>query len=76
MRDADRPGEILRRERERAMKQGEKPPIKIAQKQMMTQREKMDEVCYQQCLKFLRDKHQVLVFVHSRNATGQLAREL
>lgn len=34
----------------------------------------MDEVCYQKCVKFLLDKHQVLIFVHSRNATGQLAK--
>jgi len=40
----------------------------------MTQKEMMDEVCYQKCVKFLHDKHQVLIFVHSRNATGQLAR--
>ncbi|KAL3084609.1 hypothetical protein niasHT_035608 [Heterodera trifolii] len=74
VRDSDTPGAVLQREREKAMRRGEKPPTTVSQKQMMTQREKMDEVCFRQCIQFLRDKHQVLVFVHSRNATGVLAR--
>lgn len=89
VRDSDRPGPTptaQQRERERAARRGDKSSsetvggssqaamVPSPQKSMMTQREKMDEVCYQQCIKFLRDRHQVLVFVHSRNATGQLAR--
>ena len=36
----------------------------------------MDEACYDKCADFLRDGHQVLVFVHSRNATFQTAQFL
>ncbi|CAD5207281.1 unnamed protein product [Bursaphelenchus okinawaensis] len=33
----------------------------------------MDEACYDKCIEYLAEKHQVLVFVHSRNATAQVA---
>lgn len=33
----------------------------------------VDKVCYEKCIRFLRGNHQVLIFVHSRNATKQLA---
>ncbi|CAK5114420.1 unnamed protein product [Meloidogyne enterolobii] len=74
VRDSERQAIVLQREREKAIRKGEKPPTKISQNKLMTQKEMMDEVCYQKCVKFLYDKHQVLIFVHSRNATGQLAR--
>uniref|UniRef100_A0A914KRM4 Activating signal cointegrator 1 complex subunit 3 n=1 Tax=Meloidogyne incognita TaxID=6306 RepID=A0A914KRM4_MELIC len=74
VRDSERQAIVLQREREKAIRKGEKPPTKISQNKLMTQKEMMDEVCYQKCVKFLHDKHQVLIFVHSRNATGQLAR--
>uniref|UniRef100_A0A183BX03 Activating signal cointegrator 1 complex subunit 3 n=1 Tax=Globodera pallida TaxID=36090 RepID=A0A183BX03_GLOPA len=74
VRDSDSAGAVLQREREKALRRGEKPPTSVPQKQLMTQKEKIDEVCFRQCVHFLRDKHQVLVFVHSRNATGLLAR--
>lgn len=35
----------------------------------------IDDVCYEKCLSFLRDEHQVIVFVHSRNATVSLSRD-
>lgn len=33
----------------------------------------MDEACYDKCIDFVREEHQVLIFVHSRGATIQLA---
>jgi activating signal cointegrator complex subunit 3 len=33
----------------------------------------MDEICYEKVVHFVKDGHQVLVFVHARNATGKLA---
>jgi activating signal cointegrator complex subunit 3 len=33
----------------------------------------MDEACYDKCVEFVREDHQVLIFVHSRGATTQLA---
>jgi replicative superfamily II helicase len=72
--DSDRPGEVLRKEKEKALKRGDQIPTQVSQKKILTQREKMDEVCYHQCIRFVKDQHQVLVFVHSRNATGLLAR--
>uniref|UniRef100_A0A914XKB1 Activating signal cointegrator 1 complex subunit 3 n=1 Tax=Plectus sambesii TaxID=2011161 RepID=A0A914XKB1_9BILA len=33
----------------------------------------MDEICYDKVVHFVKDGHQVLVFVHARNATGKLA---
>ncbi|KAI6180712.1 hypothetical protein M3Y98_00750700 [Aphelenchoides besseyi] len=36
-------------------------------------RQYMDEACYDKVMEFLRDEHQVLVFVHSRGATFQMA---
>jgi replicative superfamily II helicase len=36
----------------------------------------MDEACYDKCVDFVRDDHQVLIFVHSRGATVQLAQFL
>lgn len=33
----------------------------------------MDDVCYEKALSFVRQGHQVLVFVHARNATERLA---
>jgi replicative superfamily II helicase len=74
VRDSERQAVVLQREREKALRKGEKPPTRISQNKLMTQKEIMDEVCYQKCIKFLHDKHQVLIFVHSRNATGQLAK--
>ncbi|KAF7630755.1 hypothetical protein Mgra_00008963 [Meloidogyne graminicola] len=72
--DSERQAVVLQREREKAILRGEKPPTRISQNKLMTQKEMMDEVCYQKSVKFLLDKHQVLIFVHSRNATGQLAK--
>uniref|UniRef100_A0A1I8BS09 Activating signal cointegrator 1 complex subunit 3 n=1 Tax=Meloidogyne hapla TaxID=6305 RepID=A0A1I8BS09_MELHA len=74
VRDSERQAFVLQREREKAIRKGEKPPTRISQNKLMTQKEMMDEICFQKCVKFLHDKHQVLVFVHSRNATGQLAK--
>lgn len=39
-------------------------------------RQWMDEACYDKVVEFMRDGHQVLVFVHSRNATFQTAQFL
>jgi replicative superfamily II helicase len=36
----------------------------------------MDEACYEKCAEFIREGHQVLIFVHSRGATFQLAKFL
>ncbi|KAI6206534.1 hypothetical protein M3Y94_00923100 [Aphelenchoides besseyi] len=36
-------------------------------------RQYMDEACYDKVMEFLRDEHQVLIFVHSRGATFQMA---
>ncbi|CAD5212065.1 unnamed protein product [Bursaphelenchus xylophilus] len=33
----------------------------------------MDEACYDKCIDYLSENHQILVFVHSRNATAQVA---
>ncbi|XP_055382886.1 activating signal cointegrator 1 complex subunit 3 [Condylostylus longicornis] len=33
----------------------------------------MDQICYDKCVDFLRQKHQVMVFVHARNATTRTA---
>uniref|UniRef100_A0A914CEE6 Activating signal cointegrator 1 complex subunit 3 n=1 Tax=Acrobeloides nanus TaxID=290746 RepID=A0A914CEE6_9BILA len=38
------------------------------------QRKMMDDACYEKCMQFLKEDHQVLVFVHARNATSQVAR--
>ncbi|CAJ0576483.1 unnamed protein product, partial [Mesorhabditis spiculigera] len=40
---------------------------------MREQRDQMDEICYKEVLDFVRRGHQVLVFVHARNATATLA---
>jgi activating signal cointegrator complex subunit 3 len=39
----------------------------------MKQQEQMDEVCYDKALKMVRQGHQVMVFVHARNATIKTA---
>ena len=39
----------------------------------MKQRMDMDEVCYDKCVDFLKGGHQVMVFVHARNATVNTA---
>jgi len=33
----------------------------------------MDQICYQKCIEMLSEKHQVMVFVHARNATVRTA---
>lgn len=38
------------------------------------QNQKMDEACYEKCMQFLREDHQVLIFVHSRNATVKVVK--
>lgn len=38
------------------------------------QNQKMDEACYEKCMRFLREDHQVLIFVHSRTATIKLVK--
>lgn len=48
--------------------------IKATQSQM--QRMDMDEVCYDKVKKMVAEGHQVMVFVHSRNATYKLAQYL
>ncbi len=35
-----------------------------------------DDVCYEKCLKLVKNNHQVLVFVHARNATIKTATKL
>lgn len=42
----------------------------------MKQQEQMDEVCYDKALKMVRQGHQVMVFVHARNATIKTALKL
>ncbi len=42
----------------------------------MAQMQNMDDVCYEKCLKLVKNKHQVLVFVHARNATIKTAMKL
>ena len=42
----------------------------------MKQLEQMDEVCYDKALKMVRQGHQVMVFVHARNATIKTALKL
>ena len=39
----------------------------------MRQRQDMDEVCYEKVVEFVRAGHQVMVFVHARNATVNTA---
>jgi replicative superfamily II helicase len=39
----------------------------------MRQRQDMDEVCYDKVVEFVRAGHQVMVFVHARNATVNTA---
>ncbi|XP_036325635.1 activating signal cointegrator 1 complex subunit 3 [Rhagoletis pomonella] len=36
----------------------------------------MDQICYQKCLEMVKDGHQVMVFVHARNATVRTATTL
>ncbi len=42
----------------------------------MKQQEQMDEACYERALKMVRQGHQVMVFVHARNATVKTALKL
>lgn len=42
----------------------------------MAQLERMDDVCYEKCLKLVKAGHQVMVFVHARNATIKTALKL
>ena len=39
----------------------------------MRQRQDMDEICYDKALEFVKAGHQVMVFVHARNATVNTA---
>ena len=39
----------------------------------MRQRQDMDEVCYDKTVEFLKGGHQVMIFVHARNATVNTA---
>ncbi|KAG1665183.1 Activating signal cointegrator 1 complex subunit 3 [Nymphon striatum] len=41
--------------------------------QKFKQMQEMDEVCYEKCLKLVKEGHQVMVFVHARNATVRTA---
>jgi len=47
--------------------------IGIKQPNQMRQRQDMDEVCYEKVVEFVRAGHQVMVFVHARNATVNTA---
>ena len=47
--------------------------IGVKQNNKMKQRQDMDEVCYDKCVDFLKGGHQVMVFVHARNATVNTA---
>jgi activating signal cointegrator complex subunit 3 len=49
---------------------GVKSPNKLIQQQQM------DEACYDKALKMVREGHQVMVFVHARNATIKTALKL
>jgi hypothetical protein len=49
---------------------GVKSPNKLIQQQQM------DEACYEKALRMLKQGHQVMVFVHSRNATLKTAEKL
>jgi activating signal cointegrator complex subunit 3 len=42
----------------------------------MIQQQQMDEVCYEKAVKMVRQGHQVMVFVHARNATIKTALKL
>jgi activating signal cointegrator complex subunit 3 len=42
----------------------------------MKQLEQMDEVCYERALKMVKNEHQVMVFVHARNATVKTAMKM
>jgi activating signal cointegrator complex subunit 3 len=42
----------------------------------MKQQEQMDDACYDRALKLVRQGHQVMVFVHARNATVKTALKL
>lgn len=43
-------------------------------KNLDVQNQKIDDACYEKCMQFLREDHQVLIFVHSRNATVKLVK--
>ena len=47
--------------------------IGIKQVNPMRQKQDMDEVCYEKVLEMVRQGHQVMIFVHARNATGKTA---
>ena len=47
--------------------------IGIKQVNSMRQKQDMDEVCYEKVLEMVSKGHQVMVFVHARNATGKSA---
>ena len=47
--------------------------IGLKQVNPMRQRQDMDEVCYEKVLELVRQGHQVMVFVHARNATVKTA---
>ena len=47
--------------------------IGVKQVNPMRQRQDMDEICYDKCVDFLKNGHQVMVFVHARNATVNTA---
>jgi replicative superfamily II helicase len=47
--------------------------IGVIKPSLGTTKENMDLACYEKCLEFVRDDHQVLIFVHSRVATTQIA---
>lgn len=37
-------------------------------------RKAIDDACYEKCISFLREDHQIIVFVHSRNSTNMLSK--
>ncbi|KAE9553444.1 hypothetical protein FO519_003357 [Halicephalobus sp. NKZ332] len=45
-------------------------------KSISAQSKMYDEVCYRKCLDFVKEGHQVLVFVHTRNGTMKIAQAL
>ena len=47
--------------------------IGVKQVNPMRQRQDMDEICYDKALEFVKAGHQVMVFVHARNATVNTA---
>eukprot|EP00658_Telonema_sp_P-2_P075329 TRINITY_DN6483_c0_g2_i2.p1 TRINITY_DN6483_c0_g2~~TRINITY_DN6483_c0_g2_i2.p1 ORF type:complete len:312 (-),score=93.88 TRINITY_DN6483_c0_g2_i2:38-973(-) len=50
--------------------------VGIIEKNVAKQRDKFNAVCYEHCVKSLKQGNQVMVFVHARNETAKTARAL